>query len=240
MSRGLGDVYKRQVVDTNDHPIPNAQIRINRNDARIYPYGWLHTDTVRTDANGEFDWKKTDFPILKYRFITEDIDEEMNGGQFASDTTQVIFDSEELTGGDRWYEGSASKEIKITLKEYVDTHTEPYALYTIYGKVTDDQGYPLAGVAILTSPAYTPTQEDDLSSFPAITDETGRYQFTYDKATAIEHTIYTKLSSYWNDPNACKTDSIIVNFAEIELSQGKGMLMGKGSKEINFQLTRKN
>lgn len=165
---------KGKVVDTNDHPIPNAQIRINRNDARIYPYGWLHTDTVRTDANGEFDWKKTDFPILKYRFITEDIDEEMNGGQFASDTTQVIFDSEELTGGDRWYEGSASKEIKITLKEYVDTHTEPYALYTIYGKVTDDQGYPLAGVAILTSPAYTPTQEDDLSSFPAITDETGR------------------------------------------------------------------
>lgn len=131
---------KGKVVDTNDHPIPNAQIRINRNDARIYPYGWLHTDTVRTDANGEFDWKKTDFPILKYRFITEDIDEEMNGGQFASDTTQVIFDSEELTGGDRWYEGSASKEIKITLKEYVDTHTEPYALYTIYGKVTDDQG----------------------------------------------------------------------------------------------------
>lgn len=227
-------------MDTNDNPIPNAQIRINRNDARIYPYGWLHTDTVRTDANGEFDWKKTDFPILKYQFITEDIDEEMNGGQFASDTTQVIFDSEELTGGDGWYEGSASKEIKITLKEYVDTHTEPYALYTIYGKVTDDQGYPLAGVAILTSPAYTPTQEDDLSSFPAITDETGRYQFTYDKATAIEHTIYTKLSSYWNDPNACKTDSIIVNFAEIELLQGKGMLTGKGSKEINFQLTRKN
>ena len=113
--------------------------------------------------------EETDFPILKYRFITEDIDEEMNGGQFASDTTQVIFDSEELTGGDGWYEGSASKEIKITLKEYVDTHTEPYALYTIYGKVTDDQGYPLAGVAILTSPAYTPTQEDDLSSFPAIT-----------------------------------------------------------------------
>jgi len=231
---------KGKVVDTNDNPIPNTQIRINRNDARIYPYGWLHTDTVRTDANGEFDWKKTDFPILKYRFITEDIDEEMNGGQFASDTTQVIFDSEELTGGDGWYEGSASKEIKITLKEYVDTHTEPYALYTIYGKVTDDQGHPLAGVAILTSPAYTPTLEDDLSCFPAITDETGRYQFTYDKATAIEHTIYTKLSSYWNDPNACKTDSIIVNFAEIELSQGKGMLMGKGSKEINFQLTRKN
>ena len=109
---------KGKVVDTNDNPIPNAQIRINRNDARIYPYGWLHTDTVRTNANGEFDWKKTDFPILKYRFITEDIDEEMNGGQFASDTTQVIFDSEELTGGDGWYEGSASKEIKITLKEY--------------------------------------------------------------------------------------------------------------------------
>ena len=28
---------KGKVVDTNDNPIPNAQIRINRNDARIYP-----------------------------------------------------------------------------------------------------------------------------------------------------------------------------------------------------------
>ncbi|WP_297906911.1 radical SAM-associated putative lipoprotein [uncultured Parabacteroides sp.] len=228
---------KGKVVDTNENPIPNAQIRINQNDADVYSYGWLHTDTIKTDANGEFEWKKSDFPILRYRLITEDIDDEKNGGQFASDTTQVTFGSEEFTGGDNWYAGSASKEIKITLKKYVDTHTEPYALYTIYGKVTDEDGYPMAGVAILTSPAYTPNQENDPFSFPAITDETGRYQFTYDKATATEHTIYTKLSSYWNDPNTCKTDSIIVNFAEIELSGGKGMLIGKGSKEINFQLT---
>ena len=130
----------------NDNPIPNTQIRINRNDARIYPYGWLHTDTVVTELTESLIGRKTDFSILKYRFITEDIDEEMNGG-----TIRIRYDSsnlrqrEELTGGDGWYEGSASlRKSRSHLRNIVDTHTEPYALYTIYGKVTDDQGYPLA------------------------------------------------------------------------------------------------
>lgn len=229
---------KGKVVDTKHNPVPGIQIRVNQDDKSVYSFGWLHTDTLRTDANGEFIWKKTDFPIMRYRLISEDIDEEMNGGLFASDTTRVTFEREELTGGERWFDGSASKDLTITLKEYVDPHTEPYALYTFYGKVVDNEGYPLPGIAILTSPAYTPQTGDEPSNYPAITDETGRYQFTSDKAPATEHILYTRLSSYWNDPKVCESDSIVVNLAEIELTKGKGMLIGKGSKEVNFQLTR--
>ena len=68
-------------------------------------------------------------------------------------------------------------------------------------------------------------------------DETGRYQFTYDQAPATEHTLYARLSPSFSDPQyPWKTDSIVVNFGEIELIDGEGMLIGRGSKEVNFQL----
>lgn len=67
--------------------------------------------------------------------------------------------------------------------------------------------------------------------------ETGRYQFTYDQAPATEHTLYARLSPSFSDPQyPWKTDSIVVNFGEIELIDGEGMLIGRGSKEVNFQL----
>ena len=45
------------------------------------------------------------------------------------------------------------------------------------------------------------------------------------------------LSPSFSDPQyPWKTDSIVVNFGEIELIDGEGMLIGRGSKEVNFQL----
>ena len=57
--------------------------------------------------------------------------------------------------------------------------------------------------------------DEDITSFPAVTDETGRYQFTYDQAPATEHTLYARLSPSFSDPQyPWKTDSIVVNFGE--------------------------
>ena len=201
-------------------PIPDLQVRINPS-GESHPQGWLHTDTLQTDTNGDFIFSKTDFPFMEYRLIIEDIDWDKNKAIYASDTITVTFDSNDFSGGEGWSLGSASKEIQIQLKEYIDTHTEPYTLYTFYGRVTDQDGWPVPGVTIYTSPAYTPNIDEDITSFPAVTDETGRYQFTYDQAPATEHTLYARLSPSFSDPQyPWKTDSIVVNFGEIELIDG--------------------
>ena len=227
---------KGKVTDMKGEPIPDLQVRINPS-GESHPQGWLHTDTLQTDTNGDFIFSKTDFPFMEYRLIIEDIDWDKNKAIYASDTITVTFDSNDFSGGEGWSLGSASKEIQIQLKEYIDTHTEPYTLYTFYGRVTDQDGWPVPGVTIYTSPAYTPNIDEDITSFPAVTDETGRYQFTYDQAPATEHTLYARLSPSFSDPQyPWKTDSIVVNFGEIELIDGEGMLIGRGSKEVNFQL----
>ena len=227
---------KGKVKDTKGNPIPNAQIRIHNIDQEKH---WYYSDTVYSSASGEFIWKKTDFPFQNFKFITEDMDDDSNGGQFAADTTIVTFDSKDFVGGERWFSGTASKVTDIIMKPYIDTHTEPYRLYTIYGKVTGQDGTPLPGILILTDPAYTKNKEGDPFTYPAITDISGRYRFIYDKATATKHTVYTKaFNGVWHEPDSCLPDSVVVDFSEIELTGGKGMLIGKGSKEVNFTLKR--
>ena len=71
---------------------------------------------------------------MEYRLIIEDIDWDKNKAIYASDTITVTFDSNDFSGGEGWSLGSASKEIQIQLKEYIDTHTEPYTLYTSTGE----------------------------------------------------------------------------------------------------------
>lgn len=227
---------KGKVKDTKGNPVPDVQIRIVYDDKRDY---WLHSDTIYSGSDGTFEWKTTYFPLNKFTFISGEPNNETSERLFASDTTRIVFESFE--GGDRWYAGQAFKETDITLKEYVDPHTEPYSLYTIYGRVTDENGYPLSGILILTNPSYTVNMdENNPATYPAITNEWGQYQFTYDKATATKHMIHTRVfKGYWNYPDACSQDSVEVDFAQMELSGGKGMLIGKGSKEVNFKLKRK-
>ena len=156
---------KGKVTDMKGEPIPDLQVRINPS-GESHPQGWLHTDTLQTDTNGDFIFSKTDFPFMEYRLIIEDIDWDKNKAIYASDTITVTFDSNDFSGGEGWSLGSASKEIQIQLKEYIDTHTEPYTLYTFYGRVTDQDGWPVPGVTIYTSPAYTPNIDEDITSFP--------------------------------------------------------------------------
>lgn len=228
---------KGKVQDTKGNPVPDIQIRVYSRKAHDY---WMSSDTIYSGADGQYKWETTDFPSSEYTLITEESGIENNIQRFTSDTTTLIYKKEDFVGGERWFAGTATKEMNITLKEYVDTHTEPYTLYTIYGRITDESGYPIPGILVLTNPAYTANKEKDPASFPAITDMNGRYRFTYDRAAAVKHTIYTEIfTGYWNYPDACSQDSTVVDFSEIELSGGKGMLIGKGSKEVNFQLKRK-
>ncbi len=227
---------KGKVTDEQNHPVPNVRILVRTPDSSEE---WIKADTLYSDQQGAFLFEKADFPVSKYKFIISDTDGEANGGFFANDTTILALNREDYRNGHRWFQGSVDKEIQITLKKYVDPHTSPYVLYTIYGRVTDKDGYPLAGILINTLPSYTFNDANNPYSYPAITDHSGNYSFTYDKATATEHTIQASLYRGWWNWEAYYESSATVNFADIPLSEGKGMLIGKGKKEVNFVLKDK-
>lgn len=226
---------KGKVVDEQNQPVPHIQVQVQPVDDAD-PQSWYHpVDTVYTDDSGNFAWERTDFISPPYfRMVSEDPDEEANRGWFASDTVKVDFSGEKMTGGKGWYEGRAEKEVTVTLKKYVDSHTEPYILYTFYGQVTNEQGYPMPDVLITTDPAYSPDTVSGESSYAARTNFDGKYRFSYDRATLTEHIFY---ASYpLNESNQFEKDSFLLNFADIQLYDGKGLILGKGSQEINFIL----
>ena len=80
-----------------------------------------HSDTLTTNAQGEFTLNNTIFPPasdLTLKIMTTDIDGAANGGNFAPDTSSVTIKREDLKDGDgHWYVGHAEKKITITLKE---------------------------------------------------------------------------------------------------------------------------
>lgn len=226
---------KGRIVDIANRPIAHAQIEVSDPTS---PYPWLSIDTVYTDAEGMFSWQKGGFPTLVYQLIVSGPDGDKYAGTYAADTSLITFKREEMTGADGWYDGRGVRDTTIMLKNFTDSHQSPYALYTFHGTVTDPEGHPLPGILITTRPGYAPYGEDKL--YAAITNEWGKYRFTLDKAAPVEHTFYASLADFWWKMSAYRTDSVQIDISQIPLSGGKGMLTGRGEKEINFQLKKNN
>lgn len=229
---------KGKVTDRLNNSIPNIQIELRDS---VPSRGWAHCDTIYTNSAGEFVWQTGEFPGMTFKLTAIDTDDESNGGLFARDTSFVSFKNAKYVGGDgRWNSGTATMEPLIVMDKYVDTHKAPYALYTIYGKVVDNDNYPVPGVVIRTTPSYLPEgSEKDLSRL-VITNEHGMYSFTYDlpqeQDPADEYTVHASyMEGLWSN-RSFKEVSATFNFEDIELSGGKGMLTGKGSKEVNFSI----
>lgn len=228
---------KGKVVDRQNNPIANVQIELRDS---VPSRGWAHTDTLYTDNAGEFVWNVGEFPGMTFKLMATDIDDESNGGLFAADTSFVSFRDAEFVGGGRWYEGSATKEAKIILDEFVDMHKAPYAQYKIYGKVVDEENYPVPGVVIRTTPSYLPEgTKIDLTRL-VITNEHGMYSFTYDleKDPTDEYKVHATYMEGLGSNYPFEEVTNAFNFEDIKLTGGKGMLIGKGSKEINFSIKR--
>lgn len=229
---------KGKVVDRQSNPIPNIQIEIRDS---VPNRGWIHSDTLYTNNAGEFIWNTGEFPGMSFKLTAIDIDDESNGGLFARDTSFVSFKNAQYVGGDgRWNSGTAMMESLIVMDKYVDTHKAPYKQYTIYGKVVDKENYPLPGVVIRTTLSYLPEGSEKDFNRLIITNEHGMYSFTYDleKDPTEEYTVHATYMEglYINYP--FEEVSKTFNFEDIELTGGKGMLIGKGSKEVNFSIKR--
>lgn len=229
---------KGKVVDRQNNPIPNIQIELRDS---VPSRGWAHSDTVYTNNAGEFVWNTGEFPGMTFKLTAIDTDDESNGGLFSRDTSFVSFKNVKYVGGDgHWNSGTATMEPRIVMDKYVDTHKAPYTQYTIYGKVVDKENYPVPGVVILTTPSYLPEgSEKDLTRL-VITNEHGMYSFTYDleKEPAEEYTVHATYMEGLYSNYSFEEVSTTFNFEDIELSGGKGLLIGKGSKEVNFSIKR--
>ena len=81
----------------------------------------MPSDTIYTDAKGEFLWETGEFPGATFKLITTDIDKDKNGGQFAADTSFVSFKNAVYENGSGWYEGKAKQEVTITMNEQINT-----------------------------------------------------------------------------------------------------------------------
>ena len=235
---------KGKVVDEQNQPVPHIQVEVQPAEDPAHIAWYYPVDTVYTDEQGNFAWERTDFITPPcFQIIFEDPDEDANRGWFASDTLQVDFSDEKTTeyrggheghGDLKWYQGRAEKEVFVTLKKYVDPHTAPYVLYTFYGQVTNEMGLPLPNALITTDPAYYPDAVSTETRYAARTNWNGKYRFSYDQATPTEHVFY---ASYpLNENNRFEKDSFLINFADIKLYEGQGLIKGKGSQEINFIL----
>ncbi|MGI6047801.1 MAG: radical SAM-associated putative lipoprotein [Petrimonas sp.] len=99
-------IVKGKVTDkSSQKPINNIAV-IRK--ARTSPYA---NDTVKTDFNGEFEMRFTEFPGLDHWIFAEDLDGTENGGLYAPDSLKV--NSSQMKkikkGSGSWFEGTFEK-----------------------------------------------------------------------------------------------------------------------------------
>ena len=81
---------------------------------------WYNLASKKTAYYGEYYLYYQDFPGSKYtKLIVQDVDGEANGGEFASDTLDIDYESaEQIKKGDgNWYEGTFRITQNIQLKK---------------------------------------------------------------------------------------------------------------------------
>ena len=128
-------IIKGKVTDkSSQKPIKNIAI-IRK--AHTSPYG---NDTVKTNADGEFEMKFTEFPGLDHWIFAEDLDGTKNGGLYAPDSLKV--NSAQMRkvkkGSGSWFSGTFEKtDANFQLKH------ETLAMYGVpsaeYKKINEEE-----------------------------------------------------------------------------------------------------
>ncbi len=98
-------IVRGKVVDARSQK-PIKDIRIIRK-ARYTSAG----DTVKTNANGEYELRFTEFPGIDHKIFAEDLDGLNNGGIYAPDS--LVVNSSQMKkikkGDGKWFEGPFEK-----------------------------------------------------------------------------------------------------------------------------------
>jgi putative lipoprotein (rSAM/lipoprotein system) len=103
---------KGKVTNEQGAAIPGIQIEVVKYKIEDYQ----EVDTVYSQSNGDFVWKRTYDFVYELDIIATDIDGEKNGS-YETNMSSVTFKEEDMKGGKSWYQGKAEKEITIKLEE---------------------------------------------------------------------------------------------------------------------------
>lgn len=124
-------------------------------------------DTVFTSADGSYELNGGFFPVETIDVKFTDVDDEENGGWFATQEKHVAL--EQQKEGQGWYFGvfgALGVDVKMHPAESVAEYGVPYATFEIKGKVVDSEGNPLKGIEVYGEDIYeymrvkTTTDED--------------------------------------------------------------------------------
>lgn len=220
---------KGHVVDSQGNAVADMPVVISDG---TFPYNYLIGDTVKTDANGEFIWENKrveprDFQTIQWKIV--------DTCRIYQDTTGItVFDPESAEGADGWFIGRLSAEETIRLRDYQESHSEPYLQYRIYGRITNsiNRGMPLVFLSARKANGQEPKEFFDISNW------NGEYSFTYEKAPGEGDSLVvytspvTSAETGWSQD--IPEDSVVIRFDGVPLTEGSGLLKGKGSIEQNI------
>lgn len=221
---------KVHVVDSQGNAVVDMPVVISDG---TFPYNYLIGDTMKTDGNGEFTWENRHFEPHDFRTIQWKI---VDSCRIYRDTTGItVFDPKSVEGGDgRWFKGWMTAEQTIRLHNYQEYHREPYLLYTIYGRITNsvNRGMPFVFLSAQKANGEEPKEFFDISNW------NGAYSFIYEKAPGEGDSLVVYTSPVTSVATGWSTnipeDSVVIHFDGIPLSEGSGLLKGKGSIEQNI------
>ena len=133
-------------------------------------------DTVFTSADGSYELNGDFFPVETIDVKFTDVDDEENGGWFATQEKHVAL--EQQKEGQGWYFGvfgALGVDVKMHPVESVAEYGVPYATFEIKGKVVDSEGNPLKGIEVYGEDIYedmrVKTTTDENGSFNLIQPE---------------------------------------------------------------------
>lgn len=112
-------------------------------------------DTVFTSADGSYELNGDFFPVETIDVKFTDVDDEENGGWFATQEKHVAL--EQQKEGQGWYFGvfgALGVDVKMHPVESVAEYGVPYATFEIKGKVVDSDGNPLEGIEVYGEDIY--------------------------------------------------------------------------------------
>lgn len=113
-----------------------------------------------------------------------------------------------------------------------DEYGTPYADYEIKGKVTDEAGAELAGLRVVAKGLIQSIPNDPYFNDTLATDAKGTFLFDQLKVSEGRYRVVCE------DPTGIyKSDSTEVKMTP---KGGKGWYLGSDSKEVNFELKKKN